>query len=100
MSYLPYRDNKDLAGVDPVDRVALVGLSEVIDESSSKALHADQCSQSCDKGEKCLYYRHTYASSEETVGWLAAQGLLDPQQVLAWLRRHESTHTTPGGGEQ
>ncbi len=88
MSYLPYRDNKDLAGVNPIDRVALVGLSEVIDESSSHGLHADQCSQSCAAGEACQYWQHTYASSEETVGWLASQGLLDPAKVLQWLKEN------------
>jgi hypothetical protein len=88
MSYIPFRDNKDLAGVDPVDRVALVGLSEVIDESSSRSLHADQCSQFCDKGEACQYWRHHMASSEETLGWLVGQGLLDPARVLQWLKEN------------
>ncbi len=88
MSYLPYRDNKDLAGIDPVDRAVLVGLSEVIDESSSHGLHADQCSQSCAAGNACQYWRDRAASSEETVGWLAAQGLLDPARVLQWLKEN------------
>ena len=88
MSYLAFRDNKDLAAVDPVDRVMLVGLAEVIDESSSHGLHADQCSQSCAAGEDCQYWRHHVASSEETVGWLVGQGLLDPAQVLQWLKEN------------
>jgi hypothetical protein len=88
MSYLPYRDNKDLAGIDPVDRAVLVGLSEVIDESSSHGLHADNCSEFCDKGEGCQYWRHHMASSEETLGWLAGQGLLDPARVLQWLKEN------------
>lgn len=89
MSYLPFRDNADLASVDPVDRVMLVGLAEVIDASSSRGLHADNCSQFCDKGEACQYWADTFASSEETLGWLVGQGLLDPQTVLQWLKEHQ-----------
>jgi hypothetical protein len=86
MSYLPYRDNADLAGVGEITQAALEKLSEHIDKSSSRGLHADQCSQFCDKGEECQYWRHHMASSEETLGWLVAQGLLDPARVLQWLK--------------
>lgn len=88
MSYLPYRDNPDLATVDPVDRVALVGLAEVIDESSERALHVDQCG--CDRGTECRYYPRLHsARAEEALGWLVGQGLLDPQVVLQWLKEHQ-----------
>jgi hypothetical protein len=85
MSFLPYRDNPDLAGVGEITQAVLEKLSERIDESSSRGLHADQCSQSCGKGEACQYWRHHMASSEETLGWLVGQGLLDSNAVVQWL---------------
>lgn len=90
MSYIAYRDNPDLAGVNEITQAVLDMLSEHIDESSSRGLHGDQCSQFCDKGEACQYWRHHIASSEETLGWLVAQGLLDPNAVAQWLAEHPS----------
>lgn len=29
------------------------------------------------------------ASTEETLGWLVGQGLLDPQKVWQWLKEHQ-----------
>lgn len=89
MSYLPYRDNPDLATVDPVDRVALVGLAEHIDASAQRALHVDQCA--CDRGEDCPHYPHGYqAHAEEALGWLVGAGLLAPAAVLGWLKKHQT----------
>jgi hypothetical protein len=88
MSFVPFRDNPDLATVDPVDRVALVGLAEHVDSSSQRALHADQCG--CNRGENCPHYPRSWeADAEETLGWLVGQGLLDPNAVLAWLKEHQ-----------
>ena len=84
MSYLPYRDNPDLAGVGEVTQTVLENLAEHIDASAQRALHTDQCG--CDRGEDCPHYPHGYqAHAEETLGWLVAEGLLDGNAVVRWL---------------
>lgn len=85
MSYIPFRDNPDLAGVGGITQLALEKLAVHVDESSRRGLHADQCG--CDKGEACQHWLYTYASSEETLGWLVGQGLLDSNVVVQWLAR-------------
>lgn len=80
MSYLPFEDNPDLANVTKsMDKVLLVALSDIIDESSSRAQHAECCG--CSLGNGCPNYHFHYATSEETVGWLMSQGYLDMDAV-------------------
>jgi len=87
VSYIPWRDNPDLDGIGVITQGALEQLSEHIDESSSRGLHADNCG--CDKGDTCKYWSLHFALCEETLGWLVGQGLLDPNAVVRWLAENE-----------
>lgn len=75
MSYLPFRDNPDLAGIGDAARDRILELSEEIDLSSRKGLHADQCG--CASAPKCGPWNDLHSAySYEVVGWLYAKGLL------------------------
>lgn len=86
MSYIPFRDNPDLAGVGGITQAALEQLSEHIDESATRGLHVDQCN--CDRGEDCPSYAYGYqGGTEEVLGWLVGKGLLDGNAVVQWLAK-------------
>ena len=88
MSYIPFRDNPDLAGVGEITQAALEQLSDRIDESATSGLHVDQCN--CDRGEDCSSWSLGYqGSTEEALGWLVGQGLLDANAVVRWLAENK-----------
>lgn len=79
MSYYPFRDNPELAGLTDSDETGIVALSEIIDESSTRGNHIDACN--CDKGASCTSWTYHIASSEETIGWLVAQGMVTMEDI-------------------
>lgn len=79
MRYYPFRDNPELAGLTDSDEIGIVALSEIIDESSARGNHVNACN--CDKGKRCSSWMYRVASSEETIGWLVAQGLLEMEDI-------------------
>jgi hypothetical protein len=90
VSYIPFRDNPDLAGVGEITQLALEKLTEHIDASSQRGLHTDQCN--CDLGENCSHFPYGYSGgTEEVVGWLVGQGLLDANAVVQWLAMRKPT---------
>lgn len=77
MSYIPFRDNPDLEGIPKRITPELEALADLIDESSARGNHHDDCG--CDDPGCANLGRnlasHT-AGTTETLGWLYAKGLL------------------------
>lgn len=84
MSYIYWRDNPDIA--DTLTEQQKVSVEEVaghIDEVSARGIHQDDCA--CDDPECPILHRAIgmrYATSDETIAWLVAKGVLDLD--LAW----------------
>jgi hypothetical protein len=77
VSYLPFRDNQDLAGLPDDAYDQLLFLGDLIDASHATGLHEDLCN--CTKPD-CKTLDQVSAmprpSTEEVLGWLVAKGLL------------------------
>lgn len=75
MSYVPFRDNEDLAGLpdDAYDR--LVPLGDLIEASHNEGYHQSECN--C-RQPTCNTRENHWAtpSTEEVLGWLVAKGAL------------------------
>lgn len=77
MSYIPYRDNPDLACIDKALHARCEELAELIDQSSARSNHHDDCGctdPACKNLERNLACH--LADSTEAVEWLYAQGML------------------------
>lgn len=85
MSYIPFRDNPDLAGIPEQAAAELEVLSEQIDQSSAIGNHQDACGCDNPKCDNLLDNLACHqAQSNEVVGWLFAKGwLAAPDEVVS-----------------
>jgi hypothetical protein len=85
VSYIPFRDNPDLAGISEQVAAELEVLSEQIDESSAIGNHQDACGCDNPKCDNLLDNLACHqAQSSEVVGWLFAKGwLAAPEETIS-----------------
>jgi len=98
MSYLPFRDNEDLASLpdDAYDR--LLPLGDLIEASHATGLHEDLCN--CIRPD-CKTRDQVSAgprpSTEEVLGWLVAKGLLTLDAIDEAAKAGRAAHVhSPG----
>lgn len=79
MSYVPFRDNPDLAGLPEGTFDRLVPLADLIEESHGRGIHEDDCActnPNCPILERAMI-RIMPPPAEVVMGWLVAKGLLN-----------------------
>ncbi len=98
MAYSAFGDNEDLNGLPDDAYERLVPLGNLIEASHLEGYHQEACG--CTAETCWTREHHGYPSTEEVLGWLVANDLLDLDRAEAMVAGSDTTPDYPNGSDE